>query len=178
MKTARIICLIFICTFILGASSCGKGYFEEMPKETDLDFWVTENVEDVDMSLYPIQHGWMGSTVYYGKEYTPSQNENGEISDPAHCVKYWVSAYPDMSDGGSFITEIFISDPAVRVRGLTTESTKEEFEELFTSLEYDVTTVTNNIIKAQRNNVTYFLNTTAKTIRITAQASNKEGINY
>ena len=48
--------------------------------ETNLEFWIAENVDDVDFSKYQekYRYGFMGSgRQYYGTGYTPATDENG-----------------------------------------------------------------------------------------------------
>ena len=94
--------------------------------ETNLEFWIAENVEDVDFSQYQQKHGLMGGRQYYGKAYTPATNENGEQTDPEECVIYTVTNYPDYTSRNSHITSISITDPNVSVYGLTVNSSSED----------------------------------------------------
>ncbi|MBR5871604.1 MAG: hypothetical protein IKZ09_11275 [Clostridia bacterium] len=90
--------------------------------ETDLEFWICDNVNDFDFSEYQPRFGLMGGREYYGKGYQPSVGENGEQIDPAHCVIYTVTAYPDYASASSHITRITITDPNVRIWGLTVDA--------------------------------------------------------
>ena len=62
---------------------------------TNLEFWIAENVDDVDFSKYQIKYGMMGGTEYYGTGYVPTVDEYGQQIDPEHCVIYTVTSYPD-----------------------------------------------------------------------------------
>lgn len=90
--------------------------------ETDLEFWICDNVNDFDFSEYQPRFGLMGGREYYGKGYQPSVGENGEQIDPVHCVIYTVTAYPDYASASSHITRITITDPNVRIWGLTVDA--------------------------------------------------------
>lgn len=90
--------------------------------ETDLEFWICDNVNDFDFSEYQPRFGLMGGREYYGKGYQPTVDENGEQIDPAHCVIYTVTAYPDYASASSHITRITITDPNVRIWGLTVDA--------------------------------------------------------
>jgi len=105
--------------------------FANLPPErpdTDLEFWICDNVDDFDFSGYQPLFGLMGGREYYGTGYSPGTDENGQQTDPKHCVIYTVTAYPDYSSGQSHITGITVTDPAVAIWGLTTESSHVEIE--------------------------------------------------
>ena len=167
-----------LCLMILSLLGCSGKKFESMPEKTDLEFWITEDVAEVDFSDYAQEHGWMGATVYYGKGYEPVTDEYGEQIDPPYCVKYKISAYPDYSDGGSYVTHIFVSDPEVRVRGLTTLATGEDFILLYEGLGYEVSGYDNGIYEATKGSFTVVFDTAAKTFTVEAKATNTTGIDY
>ena len=81
------------------------------PKDTNLEFWIAENVDKVDFSNYQEKFGLMGGREYYGTGYLPSTNENGEQIDPEACVVYTVTSYPDHISNKKYITRITITDP-------------------------------------------------------------------
>ncbi len=83
--------------------------------DTDLEFWICDNVDDFDFSGYQPRFGLMGGREYYGTGYSPGTDENGQQTDPEHCVIYTVTAYPDYSSGQSHITGITVTDPAVAI---------------------------------------------------------------
>ncbi len=89
------------------------------PQDTQLEFWITEDVASVDFSAYSINPGWMGATEYYGKGYVDGDTE---------YVSYLVSAYPDYADGGSFVTRITVTDPEIEILGgLTASSSMDDW---------------------------------------------------
>ena len=90
--------------------------------DTNLEFWICDNVENFDFSDHEPRFGLMGGREYYGKGYTPATDENGQQIDPEHCVIYTVTAYPDYSSHKSHITRIHITDPAIQIYGLTLNS--------------------------------------------------------
>lgn len=90
--------------------------------ETNLEFWICDNVDGFDFSEYQPRFGLMGGQEYYGKGYVPTIDENGMQIDPAHCVIYTVTAYPDYASGKSHITRITITDPAIHIWGLTVDA--------------------------------------------------------
>jgi len=101
---------------------------EALKTETDLEFFILDDVADADFSGFQEIYGWFGAREYAPKRYGIS--ESGIISEqqiPEQCVVYTVSAWPDHADGGAFVTDITVTDPKVRLFGLTVDSTAEEF---------------------------------------------------
>ena len=97
--------IIVLCAaiFIIGYTN------NKVPRpDTNLEFWICDNVETVDFFDYQEKFGLMGGREYYGSGYIPTTNENGEQIDPEHCVTYTVTSYPDYSSGKSHITRIAI----------------------------------------------------------------------
>ena len=90
--------------------------------ETNLEFWICDNVDGFDFSEYQPRFGLMGGWEYYGKGYVPSIDEDGIQIDPAHCVIYTVTAYPDYASGKQHITRITITDPNIQIWGLTVDA--------------------------------------------------------
>lgn len=119
MKKFVLLLAVLFC--VLTVVGCSGGNLSR--PDTNLEFWICDNVEDFDFSGYQEKSGLMGGREYYGTGYTPSTNANGEQIDPEHCVIYTVTAYPDYSSKKSHITGISITDPAVEVYGLTLNST-------------------------------------------------------
>lgn len=115
-KTAVLFALLFCIFTVFG---CSKGL--KRP-DTNLEFWICENVEGFDFSSYTEKYGLMGGREYYGSGYIPETDENGEQIDPDHCVIYTVTSYPDYSSNESHVTRISITDPAVEIYGLTLNS--------------------------------------------------------
>ena len=109
-----------------------KIFILERP-DTNLEFWITENVDNVDFSKYQERYGLMGGTEYYGSGYVPSIDEEGNQLDPEACVLYTVTSYPDYSSQTRHITSIYITDPSINVYGLTVNSTKDEVKSVIES---------------------------------------------
>ena len=125
--------LLSIFTLILFVG-CSTTTLEK--PETNLEFWIAENVDDVDFSTYQekYQYGYMGAgKLYYGKNYIPTVDEEGKQIDPEVYVIYKVSPYPDHASRKSHITGITINDPSGVVYGLTVNSTEAEIEKIMES---------------------------------------------
>lgn len=129
MKKKLIWIFIFACAIIL--ILCIRNRIPK--KDTNLEFWIAENVDNVDFSNYHEKYGLMGGREYYGTGYVPTTNENGEQIDPEACVIYTVTSYPDYISNRRHVTGIFITDPSVTVYGLTINSSVDEVENVMRS---------------------------------------------
>lgn len=123
----------------------------ERPQEdTTLEFWITENIEDVNLELYQAvdAYYWVGN-VFYEAGYSSQIDDKGDVILPEHYVIYHYSQYPlhdtsgsidypPNSDGSEYIVGIEITDPEVMLYGLTVNCTEEEFEEHFTKLGFEI----------------------------------------
>lgn len=157
----------------------------EMPKDTTLEFWITEDVKDRDWSEYDEIYGWMGAREFLGSAYKKNADTDGSDQHPEHYVSYVITAWPDYADGGQFVTDITVTDPAVTVYGLTVESTFEEFDAVFESLGYELSWGEGAIKTrvATRDGITFRLTRAVDDnpdvvpqIRISAEVTNREGI--
>lgn len=159
----------------------------EMPKNTSLEFWITEDVKDRDWIGHDEIYGWMGAREFLGSGYKKTQDEDGSDQHPEHYVSYVITAWPDYADGGEFITDITVTDPAVTVYGLTVASTYKEFDAMFEPLGYELSW-SEGAIKtrvATKDGITFRLTRAVEdnpdvvpVFRITAEVTNREGIVY
>ena len=102
---------------------------EALKTETDLEFFILDDVIDADFSGFQEIYGWFGAREYAPKRYGISDDGSVPQQIPEQCVRYLVSAWPDHADGGAFVTDITVTDPKIRLFGLTVDSTAEEFIE-------------------------------------------------
>lgn len=109
--------------FAITISSCNKSdedsIYLERPKDTNLEFWITQKVtykdlEDKGCTYLP---GWMGAEEYLDSRYTADTSEE-MAKAPDVCVTYLLTGYPDLLDDPA-ITRIVITDPSITVYGLT-----------------------------------------------------------
>ena len=142
--------------------------------ETDLEFWIAENVDGVDFSKYQIKYGLMGGTEYYGTGYVPTVDEHGQQIDPEHCVIYTVTSFPDYSDEEQHVTGIYITDPEVEFYGITVNSSFEDFENKIKAQGFEITTSNEHHRTAEKGK--YSISITKEWIRIRVEVENKEGI--
>ncbi len=157
----------------------------EMPKNTSLEFWITEDVKDRDWTGHDEIYGWMGAREFLGSGYKKNEDPTGANQHPDHYVSYVITAWPDYADGGEFVTDITVTDPAVMVYGLTIESTYEEFDAVFEPLGYELSW-SEGAIKtrvATKDGITFRLTRAVEdnpdvvpVFSITAEVTNREGI--
>ena len=157
----------------------------EMPKNTSLEFWITEDVKDQDWTGHDEIYGWMGAREFLGSGYKKNEDPTGSNQHPEHYVSYVITAWPDYADGGEFVTDITVTDPAVTVYGLTIESTYEEFDAVFEQLGYELSW-SEGAIKtrvATKDGITFRLTRAVEdnqdvvpVFSITAEVTNREGI--
>lgn len=121
--------IVFLCVIVLLVCLIVGFIYRSLPRPTtDLEFWIGENVDDVDFSKYISKYGLMGGHAYYGSSYFPSTDAQGKPLDPEVCVIYQVTAYPDYSSRRQHITQIIITDPSVSIYGLSLNSSFTEIE--------------------------------------------------
>ena len=164
--------IILLISAILLLSSCTSHPIEP---EHDLEFWITQDVDDFDFSSYQPKYGIMGGWEYYGTGYVPTLDENGQQVDPEHCVIYTVTNYPDYSSNSLCITRITITDPAVKVYGLSMTSTHEDIRSTMTAEGFTVTESA-TAVRAEKDNFRFTF--TKDEIMISAEVTNHLGIIY
>lgn len=113
--------------------------------------------------------------MYYGTGYVPTLDENEQQVDPEHCVIYTVTSYPDYMNKEQYITRIEITDPEIKLYGLSINSSKEDIknvmeEQVFTVIEdeYGIT--------AEKGKFTFDFNKRSNYITIRVEVTNRSGI--
>ena len=118
--------LLLLITVLLLAI---RGLVNYIPNpKTNLEYWIAHPVDPIDFATHQEKFGLMGGREYYGKGYMPTEDENGEQQDPAHCVIYTVTSYPDHSSNKRCVTQIYITDPDVEFYGINCQSPLGEIE--------------------------------------------------
>ncbi len=144
---------------------------------SNLEFWIAENVDDVDFSKHQVKYGLMGGTQYYGIGYTPTIDEYGKQVDPEHCVLFTVTSYPDYSSESQHITSISITDPSIEVYGLTIKSTQEEIRyQMQEKSGFSLEELGENTLLAKKGKYTFSFSPNKMTIRV--NVTNKLGIHF
>ena len=173
MKTMKMLIVFIVAVFLICAiSGCAQDTLER--PETNLEFWIAENVEDVDFSGYAQRPGMMGGHQYYGAGYVPGKDEDGNNVDPEHCVVYTATSYPDYSDRQVHITGIVITDPEIYFYGLSIAASFEEFESVMAANGFAVTKETEDRFYAEKGRFTIRFN--GDSIKISVSVTNKTGI--
>ncbi len=160
--------LVFVVFFAFG---------NRKPKHpvTNLEFWIGENVDEVDFSGHVEKFGLFGGREFYGSGYVPTVDGNRQI-DPEHCVLYTVTAFPDYSSNKRHVTRIYITDPDVTFYGISLNSTHKEFERLITEQGFRITDTAANHHTAKRGKYTVIF--TKDSIRINVKVRNLFGIQF
>lgn len=151
-----------------------EGMTQPVRPNTNLEFWIAENVDSVDFSNLQEKYGLFGGREYYGTGYVPTIDENGQQVDPEHCVIYTVTSYPDYSDKEQHITGIYITDPNVEFYGITLSCTYEEFMELIQQQGFAIIESNENAVSARCGKV--WITFTTEWIRIGVEVTNDQGI--
>ncbi len=106
-----------------------------MPEDVSgLDFWILYDAKDEKFEDYRIWPGF-GVTGYVPEKYFPEDDEDSRyVPSNGEYVRYGVTAWPDYSDGGRYVTGITIAGAHdVSVFGLTVDSSFAEVREKLTA---------------------------------------------
>ena len=133
MKTLKI-ALLFPTLLLAG---CAENKFLSRPKDTNLEFWITERCTFDDLQAKGCTYlpGLFGGSVFLGSGYTPVEGSEGKLIAPTESVSYTLSGYPDVLDKGA-ITYISITDPKIYVYDLTIESSFKEIDAKMSKLKF------------------------------------------
>ncbi len=143
----KIICTILLSVMLLlSLCSCKMQYLpvfgeamdmpyfviQELPRknvggETTLEFWIGEIVDESD---------YEGHAIVYDGFLGEGYSEDVKLGTATHdyYVHYTVSNYPKVDSKTSGIVHIEITDPSVKIYGLTTESSLDDFARVFDAL--------------------------------------------
>lgn len=117
--------------------------------ETTLEFWIGEIVNESDYEGHVrVYDGFLGAG------YSESVIIGGNTSD--YYVHYTVRNYPKVDSKTSGIVSIEITDPSVKIYGLTTESSLDDFAEVFEALGAKVTRA-KSVVNAKLGDVSFQL---------------------
>ena len=184
----RICSAVFAAVLVLCSVGCAKeetDVYYTKPEGSGLDFWICEDVHDADFSGFSTLSGTIGSKQYVNGRYALGPIEpDGYRELPEKYVSYTVSAWPDYADGGEFVTQIVITDPSVKLFGVSVESTMEEFIAAMTKNGFDVREHNDDIGVAMRfayspdgkYYVSYIITHDIRRIVVNAPIENREGI--
>lgn len=101
-------------------------FFKENEIE-GLEFWILQNVTEYDFSDYTRDVYELGSRgAYYGKRYEITPTGKMDFTTP--LIEYSLNGWPDLSDKQVYITRIWITDPDVKIYGLSIDNTMAEWQ--------------------------------------------------
>ena len=171
MKKAVALIIMVISLLITGCQ-WNSGLSEP---ESNLEFWIGENVDEVDFSQYQEKYGLMGGREYYGTGYVPTLDEEGQQLDPEYYVVYTITSYPDYASKTKHITGITITDPSIKIYGLSINSSKEDIKLIMGTNEgFEIEEVGEDTLIARKGDYTFCFSSKAITIRV--EVTNKMGI--
>lgn len=141
------------------------------PEDTPLELWICDDASRFDWSGHEEITGWFGAREFLGTGY--------RLEDEAR-VSYILTAWPDYADGGSFVTRIRVTDPAVTVYGLTVNSDFQAFEEVFASLGFTVEPGdVPGTVHAVRDGIAVTLSAgDIPELTVSARVTNRQGIEF
>lgn len=147
-----------VLAFLL--SSCQSAAYLSKPSDTNLEFWLTQDVTDQDFSSHVSPGGYFGASAYYGKDYQ---------ADAKSYVIYVVTGYPDYADNNKAITGITITDPAITFYSLSLASSQADFDRVMKKQGFAL----DADHLATKNNLT-FRYTPSQSFVLTVKVSNRE----
>ena len=145
----KIICTILLSVMLLlSLCSCKMQYLpvfgeamdmpyfviQELPRknvggETTLEFWIGDIVDESDYEGHAIVYDG-----FLGEGYSEDVKLGTATYTTDYYVHYTVSNYPKVDSKTSGIVRIEITDPSVKIYGLTTESSLDDFARVFDAL--------------------------------------------
>lgn len=167
MKKILLMLLIVFSIFTIGCNT-------KLPNpNTNLEYWICDNVDNVNWENHQEKYGLFGGSEYYGLGYTPTIGKDNEQIDPEYCVIYTVTKYPDYSSKNSHITRIVITDPNIEFYGISLNSSFEEIKDVMKDIGFEIEE-NESIIRASKDKFLFkFTNTR---IIISVGVTNKLGI--
>ena len=172
----KLLPIITIISFLL-LVSCASNKILSKPEDCTLEFWITDDVTEFDFSDYYFIPGMFGGSMYYGKGYAPTLTDEGYDIRPEYYVIYTLTAYPDYSSKGDFVTDIEITDPAISIYGITCNSSREEFDKVFLDLGCEIED--NGVIHRAtygKTRISFCDYESGRKITISVEVSNRQGI--
>lgn len=116
-------------------AGCSSSNTLERPDDTNLTHWISETVSDADKAkMTSIASTTGGIPEYLDAKYTAIDDGNGGKALPLIHVSYLFTDGGDPLKEGCFVTSIHITDPTIKVYGLTMASTEAEVETKMESL--------------------------------------------
>ena len=177
----RKLLLIPTALSLLFSVSCGTNksgnddIYLDRPEDTNLEFWITQKVEDQDFIDKGCTYlpGWFGASEYLDSRYTAIEID-GQKTKPEIYVSYLMTGYPDTLDE-STVTKIEITDPNINVYGLTMNSSEEDIRNRLTDTAKSITNEDGYVVVVIKKCTFAFSSTN---ISISIPVTNNSGIVY
>lgn len=178
MKVKRILLsLLLIISSIFVFIGCANDKILAKPEDTTLEFWIAQDVSNVDFSEYYPIIGMFGGSQYYGKGYEPISVDDEQVYIHPPCVIYTITAYPDYADGGQFVTGIKITDPQISIYGITCNSTLQDFDKTFENLGCTIQDVgSSHVATYKKVKIALSSYNDSKTLTVWVEVTNNYGI--
>lgn len=183
----RICALLFAAALVLCGAGCAKEEDPFYTKPAGLDFWICEDAAGADFSGFNEIPGLVGAREYVNARYRlPPAEADGFQDYPEKYVSYKISAWPDLADGGEYVTQIVITDPSVKLFGVTVESTIDEFIEAMTAAGFSVREQSSGANVSIRfadspdgkYNIRFLINGDERMLSVNAVVTNRDNIVY
>lgn len=166
---------ILVSLFLLCTSSCASDtIYLTKPTDTNLAFWITEEVSASDFDDCTFLPGGFGVDCYLDSRYIGiDEDDGGMVSAPDIAVVYHVTGYPDLIDSKA-VTMINITDPDIFVYGLTMLSLLDDVTSTMVERGFKVNQENEHIFV--KKNIRFSFG--SQGINIYAEKTNKTGIVY
>lgn len=105
----------------LSLISCSNKIYLEKDEDTNLKYWITQEVKEGDFKDCTFLPGMFGGSLYLDGRYEAIKDESGMLVAPDIAVTYTTTGYPDYTNK-EHVTHIGITDPIIHVYGLTLKS--------------------------------------------------------
>ncbi|MBO4414301.1 MAG: hypothetical protein IKX86_02255 [Clostridia bacterium] len=180
----KTVCKLVLLLSVMILFGCSKPAVHPdgiMPDDVSgLDFWILYDAKDEMFADYRIWPGF-GVTGYVPEKYFPEDDEDSRyVPSNGEYVRYDVTAWPDYSDGGRYVTSIDIRGVSdVSVFGLTVDSSVGEVREKLTAkgfTEENIEVDTFVIFSSPDGKYRIAFSTLGRRIQISAPVGNKNHI--
>lgn len=179
--------VLVLCLCVAGCTNAGSTQSAEnaaalINDKSGFELDLLADVSGTDLSSYYAEPGF-GVTAYCNRKYVDGLTEFG-LSGLSPCVYYEVTAWPDYSDGGAYVTRIYCSDDSVGFLGVTLASEWDAIRSALEAAGFTPTERTDIAVEnmtATKDGITvtvYRHDDGSKTLHISAEVTNKNGIIY
>ncbi len=176
MKKGLIWVMIMFFSLLVSCGSFETVQYEKKPEDTNLEFWITEDVTNFKFDNYQEKYGMFGGKEYYGTGYVPSIGEDNMQIDPERVVIYTVTAYPDYASDKRSITNIKITDPDIHFYNLNLYSSHQEIIDTLKAYGYNKEEESDNYLKMTKSKINIVFSNSM--IKISVEVTNNQGIMF